>query len=329
MADPFANLDELTQTQSRHLRKLRTPEAATAQRRRLVTLLQSDPLVLRWVAKARTTKIMLNKAPWMALAEQRIQALYVASDQPVRITGLEPGSTDSVTRAILASQLLASMTYLWSRKIIDLVESYPLPRHVVDRDVLPFPWSFHSTETAYELTTTEHTEGFVPGSDTNWTYMGYNPVGKGMDVVRDIIPPAGPMTLDFFIIRFGKRYPNDFEPPARAPVAQILKRLAFIRSPFCEVEERKLPRAMRRHGALPAGDIDKTVGVVVLRRAAQQSVDAYEAESKEFKHRWWISGHFRSQWYPSRNAHEIIWIAPYLKGPESAPLLEKVYSVIR
>jgi hypothetical protein len=49
----------------------------------------------------------------------------------------------------------------------------------------------------------------------------------------------------------------------------------------------------------------------------------------EWKHKWWVSGHYRAQWYPSDKSHKVIWIAPFLKGPEDAPLLEKIYTVVR
>jgi hypothetical protein len=51
--------------------------------------------------------------------------------------------------------------------------------------------------------------------------------------------------------------------------------------------------------------------------------------SREYVHRWVVRGHWRRQWYRSIQAHRPIWITPYVKGPEDAPLLggEKVYSV--
>jgi hypothetical protein len=39
-------------------------------------------------------------------------------------------------------------------------------------------------------------------------------------------------------------------------------------------------------------------------------------------------GHWRKQWYPSQERNVPIWISPYVKGPDGAPLLagEKVYA---
>lgn len=47
-----------------------------------------------------------------------------------------------------------------------------------------------------------------------------------------------------------------------------------------------------------------------------------------YHHRWVVRGHWRKQWYPSQERNVPIWISPYVKGPDGAPLLagEKVYA---
>jgi hypothetical protein len=47
-----------------------------------------------------------------------------------------------------------------------------------------------------------------------------------------------------------------------------------------------------------------------------------------YHHRWVVRGHWRKQWYPSQERNVPIWITPYVKGPDGAPLLagEKVYA---
>lgn len=51
--------------------------------------------------------------------------------------------------------------------------------------------------------------------------------------------------------------------------------------------------------------------------------------NREYIHRWVVKGHWRNQWYPSRKMHRPVWVAPYMKGPDDAPLLagEKVYTL--
>jgi hypothetical protein len=49
---------------------------------------------------------------------------------------------------------------------------------------------------------------------------------------------------------------------------------------------------------------------------------------RTYHHRWVVRGHWRKQWYPSQGRNVPIWITPYVKGPDGAPLLagEKVYA---
>lgn len=55
------------------------------------------------------------------------------------------------------------------------------------------------------------------------------------------------------------------------------------------------------------------------------------AGSRAYSHQWLVGGHWRNQWYRSKGVHRPIYIHPYIKGPEGAPLLhaEKVYTLTR
>lgn len=49
------------------------------------------------------------------------------------------------------------------------------------------------------------------------------------------------------------------------------------------------------------------------------------------QHRWIVRGHWRNQFYPSRQANRPIWIDPHIKGPDGAPVLDpsKLVNVLR
>lgn len=81
------------------------------------------------------------------------------------------------------------------------------------------------------------------------------------------------------------------------------------------------PRAARKRWKRMQGNEDNLVTVVRLRRP--RSHKEGEPGSVEWKHSWIVSGHWRRQWYPSLRMHRQIWISPYTKGPEDAPLLVK------
>ena len=83
-------------------------------------------------------------------------------------------------------------------------------------------------------------------------------------------------------------------------------------------------RILRRGGSLDA------VRVIRLRYAAGPPREPGESD-RVYSHRWVVRGHWRKQWYASQGRHVPIWISPFVKGPDGAPLLggEKVYAWTR
>lgn len=55
-------------------------------------------------------------------------------------------------------------------------------------------------------------------------------------------------------------------------------------------------------------------------RSPQRATVANPSGGVEWSHRWVVRGHWRRQWYPSVQRHRLIWVDPYVKGPEDAPL---------
>jgi hypothetical protein len=84
--------------------------------------------------------------------------------------------------------------------------------------------------------------------------------------------------------------------------------------------DRSAQKRARRAGYEP-----KPIRVIELRRPAHSGAGD---GSREFHHQWIVRGHWRQQWYPAREVHRPVWIAPHIKGPEGAPLIggEKVYA---
>lgn len=92
---------------------------------------------------------------------------------------------------------------------------------------------------------------------------------------------------------------------------------------------RGLRRRAERSGFATYGEIR----VVTLRRHYVPSLEDKDSEHEdvEWSHRWVVKGHWRKQYYPSRDEHELIWIQPYVKGPQDKPLIIKdtVYNLKR
>lgn len=84
------------------------------------------------------------------------------------------------------------------------------------------------------------------------------------------------------------------------------------------------PRPARRRMARLDPLLDPTVRYIDLRRARTEPPDHAPERptgTREYRHRWVVRGHWRNQYYPSRNDHRPIWIDPHLAGPEDKPLL--------
>lgn len=79
------------------------------------------------------------------------------------------------------------------------------------------------------------------------------------------------------------------------------------------------PRAFR-HRWKRANLLAKKVTVIRLRRPAWVAPDNHVPKPVEWSHRWLVAGHWRNQPYPTLGITRQIWISPYIKGPDDAPL---------
>lgn len=61
------------------------------------------------------------------------------------------------------------------------------------------------------------------------------------------------------------------------------------------------------------------VRVVALRRRKRRT-DTSETRTVDWRSRWVVQMHRRWQWYPSEGRHRLIFVGPYIKGPEDRPL---------
>lgn len=87
------------------------------------------------------------------------------------------------------------------------------------------------------------------------------------------------------------------------------------------------PEHVERHARKRAEKVgmNPDVRVVRLRRAdyraaAEREATEAGADGRVFSVQWVVRGHWRNQWYRTAQAHRPIWIDPYTKGPEGAPL---------
>jgi hypothetical protein len=92
----------------------------------------------------------------------------------------------------------------------------------------------------------------------------------------------------------------------------------FMELEVVQRESARLPRQAVRAAQRAGKPLPKVI-VVRLRRVYQERQTG-ESEV-EWQHRWMVRGHWRKQWYSSTREHKLIYIAPFIKGPEGKPFL--------
>lgn len=115
------------------------------------------------------------------------------------------------------------------------------------------------------------------------------------------------------------------KPGSNYPLKELVTTWNLMQQPIAKEAsatfDRPTRRRMQRQNVEPS-----PVRVITLRRPNSSS-DHGEAD-REYHHRWIVRGHWRQQWYPSRQVHRPVWIAPHIKGPDDAPFIggEKVHA---
>jgi hypothetical protein len=124
--------------------------------------------------------------------------------------------------------------------------------------------------------------------------------------------------------------PRDMEFSGLGEIARWVQVLFRLMSQTICVTTRERPSKPFRKRWAKAGLKERLCVVVTLRRHRE---DAFPADPEErhveWTHRWLVSGHWRNQWYPSLSLHRQVWITPYIKGPEEAPLVIRPVRVFK
>jgi hypothetical protein len=124
---------------------------------------------------------------------------------------------------------------------------------------------------------------------------------------------------------------REFERPVEHHIIRnrILALFALFRSPGILRSDAQQPdRPTRRRSQRAGIDLDATR--VIYINGHERTGDG-GTEGHEYQHRWIVSGHWKRQVYgPGGSLRRPIWVAPYIKGPEGAPLLtgEKVRALV-
>lgn len=224
-----------------------------------------------------------------------------------------------------ALALLDADPYLWVQEIWDAVSEMKVPQHDL-ASLGVARASFHIPETDMH-TSLGLFGGFLlqsgPEVPTGISrILQYNlffdPDDHRVRVMSSGVPNKG-------------TYPDDLGEDAQKAHQQLAAMLSFIQSPYM-IQNKQAPRRSYRRAMERTGRPDSALVTFTYLRHPKslRPVDHDPSpEARSYRYRWLVSGHIRNQPYPAEGVRRLIWIDPYVKGPEGAPLKPRVFKVAR
>lgn len=164
----------------------------------------------------------------------------------------------------------------------------------------------------------EPTDGPVPIAHVFW-YEG-DTLEKAVQRVNDSAAKGG----------FNEKVESDWAFSAIQALQVFACGSLWLQQKVIVVERTQVPKALGKK--LRKVNLDPTVNVIQLRR--REYVGAGEKRTVDWQVRWMVGaidgGFWRNQ--KTKDGHELIWIFPYIKGPDDKPLKlpgERIYHVNR
>jgi hypothetical protein len=300
----------------------------------LIRKIESDP-VYRWGQKRFNRNGQDPKrVPKEAWSLQQTIALQLAQGRLV----VHDVSNSTIARNELAHHVLDASTVLWSREIFEAATDADFQgavRGKPEGEPSPSFWVLDSLVVTSAL-----------------SLLAFALIPDRPD--RTLVAPIGGPHAGFvpFAVHYGstreqhREYWTTVAEQTEAPfligLADLCFRAAvlgsaFLESPYIPKDRVTVGKPSRKDSpAVRRKAKPRDVTVVNLRRAMAENGDSglgddsTESERRSYSHRWLVSGHFRNQAYgPSHSLRKVIWIPPYLKDPEDAPLNKTVYRAIR
>lgn len=130
----------------------------------------------------------------------------------------------------------------------------------------------------------------------------------------------GPCGLAYWTLRDACMDDNPSQTEDRRRLAALW--LLSAQEGVSAISSERPDRAAARRAARRSEVVPDAMKVVRLRRPARSDNEGGSSDPN-WSHRWVVSGHWRNQWFPSLGTHLPKWIAPYVKGPDGAPLVVK------
>jgi hypothetical protein len=193
----------------------------------------------------------------------------------------------------------------------------------------------------FQVERSSHVQGFLA-----WHAAGVSSVNGAVKGFQEGFIPAEQFTgregITFGVV-FARIFPDGKSIPmfrflpaifdgdeVYAAYASFIARMKFMEIELVSKQAVKLSRGYRRRLQREQRPLPN-ISTISLRRYAQDS-SGKSSGLKDWQCSWFVKGHWRKQWYPSKDEHQVIYIEPFVKGPKDKPLRpphESLYVVNR
>lgn len=155
--------------------------------------------------------------------------------------------------------------------------------------------------------------------------------GRKAPESRYALVPAQDLSLDPDAVWSPDAVPGEEEDDAKYRSYAKVLGAAWLLMGQPKVAETAVLHTVTRGGGTAAPVPVPDVSIIDLRRIKSQPRESEsEHPGREYHRRWWVEGHWRQQACgPGRSQRKPVWISPYVKGPEEAPLTEERVHVWR
>lgn len=165
----------------------------------------------------------------------------------------------------------------------------------------------------------------------------------GFLVRREVMAPWGPLFLTFGsdatlnmnqTTLTGAPITDDAAFDGRFLSSLFATLMLFAQQRLVTAAHERAERHARKRVQAQGWTHEPLIRVVKLRTRETRAHTAGESDTAtiDWSCRWVVRGHWRQQFFPSRNEHRPLWILPHLKGPEEKPLKPPratVFAIVR
>lgn len=281
----------------------------------LIKELQQNVYLQRFYKAAKQGKVD-NKKPDILIGEKNFFALALLASKNYhnaikRNVPTMPDNELEELKYSLASILYNAPPFFIHDEVFLLIKDMKLPDHHIEHDIMPYDTIYLGFN------------GHIINPPFKVKSYILSKIDNDLTVVvfyENTTTNLPDIKIDVFENIFNKKF-SELEEYQKGLIALLVY---MKNKKVCECSKKKVPSSIiRKH---PKEKLT-TISIINLPREIRGYYKNKGTKRYSLEFRFLVMGHYRSQWYPSKKRHELIWIDAHTRGPKDKPIKEKIYNV--